>query len=63
MKRVKDFPLCKHWSDEQNNRVYFQALKANNKTFDMIQKALDDFLEKKREHFQRFIFLSNIELL
>ena len=51
MKRAKDFPLCKFWIDEQTNRNYFQLLRNNNKSFEQIQKALDEFLEKKREHF------------
>jgi dynein heavy chain len=43
--------------------MVLNILRTNNTNFDLIQKALDDFLEKKREVFQRFFFLSNDELL
>jgi hypothetical protein len=51
MKRVRDYPFCKSWSEEQINRQYLNQLKVNNRAFETIQKALDDYLEKKREHF------------
>jgi dynein heavy chain len=54
MKRCKENPFCRNWAEESVNRTYFQQLKNNNANFEIIQKALDDYLEKKREHFQRF---------
>lgn len=42
---------------------YLEMFQQNNKTLDEIQKALDQYLEKKRTEFSRFFFLSNDELL
>ena len=53
MKYAEDFKL-------KNLLTFFRS---SNKTFDEIHKALDEFLEKKRENFKRFYFLSNDELL
>ena len=50
-------------ADDHSIKIFMNLLRNNNKSFDEIQKALDDFLEKKRENFQRFFFLSNDELL
>ncbi|CAK72703.1 unnamed protein product (macronuclear) [Paramecium tetraurelia] len=63
MRTVRDSCLAKRWADDYLNRQYFNQLRQNNNNFDVIQKALDEFLEKKRDAFQRFYFLSNDELL
>lgn len=38
-------------------------LKENNRNLEMIQKELKNYLERKRERFARFYFLSNEDLL
>jgi dynein heavy chain len=63
MRQTRDNPLAKKWADDFTNRTVLNQLRTNNNNFDLIQKALDEFLEKKREVFQRFFFLSNDELL
>lgn len=63
MRRVSDNPYCKNWCEDSIKSQYFTQLRNNNKQFEQIQKALDDYLDKKREHFQRFCFLSNLEML
>ncbi len=63
MRKVTETSNCKYWCEEQIKSQYFTQLRNNNKQFEQIQKALDDYLDKKRENFQRFSFLSNLELL
>ncbi|CAK92427.1 unnamed protein product (macronuclear) [Paramecium tetraurelia] len=63
MRNARDSSIARRWADDYQNRLYFNQLRQNNNNFDLIQKALDEFLEKKRDVFQRFYFLSNDELL
>ena len=63
MRRMRDYKQLRFWREENIRRQYLHQLKQNNRDFDIVQKALDDFLDKKRDHFQRFFFLSNTELL
>jgi dynein heavy chain len=40
-----------------------ERLQEGNKNLDLIQKELNNYLERKKERFARFYFLSNDELL
>ena len=64
MKRANDYPaMQKWWASDHMKRDYHSMLVRNNGEFEKIQKALEELLEKKRDVFQRFYFLSNDELL
>lgn len=47
----------------QSNPRLLEAFLECNKTIDEIQKGLEEYLEKKRQSFARFYFLSNDQLL
>ena len=59
MKQAKDTMNIKRYGDEFTSMHTLKTLKANNQTFDIVKKALENFLEKKSDLFQRFYFLSN----
>lgn len=43
--------------------LLLEKLKEGNAHLDLIQKELNNYLEKKRERFARFYFLSDTDLL
>lgn len=51
MKQANDFPYAKRWASDCKQKQYLSTLQNNNHQFDIIQKALDELLEKKREVF------------
>jgi dynein heavy chain len=59
MKQAKDSINIRRYADEYISHYTIKILKANNETFEVVQKTLENFLEKKRDIFQRFYFLSN----
>jgi dynein heavy chain len=62
MKDVNNSPQCsKIINAIKDDKL--EAFKQHNKTLDEIQKALNNYLEQKRQAFSRFFFLSNNELL
>lgn len=59
MKQAKESTNIKRYCDEAHSQYTLKILKINNETFEIVQKTLENFLEKKRDIFQRFYFLSN----
>ena len=63
MKKVKDNTNAKFQLHDMKTKQHLQQFKMHNLNFEQIEKTLEDFLDKKREEFFRFYFLSNDELL
>jgi len=62
MKETNNNPLCMRAVNYPKENL-LEVFKQNNKILDEIQKALNQYLESKRQIFSRFFFLSNNELL
>jgi dynein heavy chain len=63
MKQARDNPSVKKYGEEYSSRFTLNQLRNNNTNFELLQKSLEEFLQKKREIFGRFFLLSNMELL
>ncbi|KRX01504.1 P-loop containing nucleoside triphosphate hydrolase [Pseudocohnilembus persalinus] len=62
-KAIKENPMGKKWVEDYKGQQNLQQIKQSNHQFELVKRSLDDFLEKKKESFKRFFFLSNEELL
>lgn len=62
MKETNNNPLCMRAVNYPKENL-LEVFKQNNRILDEIQKALNQYLEGKRQIFSRFFFLSNNELL
>ena len=52
MTKMKNNSMCKDFVPrEYLEKKDLLKLRSNNEKFEQIQKALDEYLEKKREHF------------
>lgn len=60
MRAAKDNPSAKKYGDEHGTRYTLNQLRNNNASFEVLQKSLEEFLQKKRENFGRFFLLSNL---
>jgi len=48
MKQARDNPSAKKYGDEYVSRFTLNQLRNNNASFEVLQKSLEEFLQKKR---------------